>query len=149
LIPGKSFTGKTTLVAELVRAGATYYSDEYAVLDDEGMVHPYAKPLSLRDERQEQHDHHVHALGGVAGVEPLRVSLVVVTSYRPGTTWRPQQVSAGRGALALLSNTVPARLRPEQSMKTTSRAVDDAVVLEGERGEAADIAARLLEYVHG
>src|SRR5215213_192989 len=29
VIPGRCFTGKTTLVAELVRAGATYYSDEY------------------------------------------------------------------------------------------------------------------------
>jgi hypothetical protein len=31
LIPGRSFSGKTTLVAELARAGATYYSDEFAV----------------------------------------------------------------------------------------------------------------------
>src|SRR6201989_340392 len=30
LIPGRSFSGKTTLVAELVKAGAKYYSDEYA-----------------------------------------------------------------------------------------------------------------------
>src|SRR5215211_2276681 len=41
LIPGMTFSGKTTLVAELVRAGATYYSDEYAALDEDGLVHPY------------------------------------------------------------------------------------------------------------
>ena len=45
LIPGKSFAGKTSLVAELVKAGATYYSDEFAVLDFQGLVHPYHKPL--------------------------------------------------------------------------------------------------------
>src|SRR5258706_3289708 len=33
LIPGHSMSGKSTLVAALVRAGASYYSDEYAVLD--------------------------------------------------------------------------------------------------------------------
>src|SRR5579862_5116240 len=33
VIPGRSYSGKTLLVAALVRAGATYYSDEYAVLD--------------------------------------------------------------------------------------------------------------------
>jgi len=33
VIPGESFSGKTTLVRALVEAGATYYSDEYAVLD--------------------------------------------------------------------------------------------------------------------
>jgi hypothetical protein len=40
VIPGRSYTGKSTLVAALVRAGATYYSDEYAVLDAQGLVTP-------------------------------------------------------------------------------------------------------------
>jgi hypothetical protein len=31
-------------VAELVRAGATYYSDEFAVLDSRGRVHPFPRP---------------------------------------------------------------------------------------------------------
>ena len=35
---------------ELVRAGATYYSDEYAVLDSRGRVHPFSKPIELREE---------------------------------------------------------------------------------------------------
>src|ERR1051326_6942658 len=39
VIPGRSFSGKSTLVAALVRAGATYYSDEYAVFDAQGRVH--------------------------------------------------------------------------------------------------------------
>src|SRR6266849_5894476 len=36
LIPGMSYSGKTTLVDQLIRAGATYYSDEYAVVDPGG-----------------------------------------------------------------------------------------------------------------
>src|SRR6266576_550620 len=48
LIPGMTFTGKTTLVDQLLRAGATYYSDEYAVLDERGLVHPYPRPLGFR-----------------------------------------------------------------------------------------------------
>jgi hypothetical protein len=47
LIPSDSFGGKTTLVKALVEAGATYYSDEYGVLDDDGHVHPYPRRLSL------------------------------------------------------------------------------------------------------
>ena len=50
VIPGVSFAGKTTLVRELVRAGAIYYSDEFAVIDVEGRIHPYAKPLSIRED---------------------------------------------------------------------------------------------------
>ena len=52
IIPGRTFTGKTTMVAELVRAGATYYSDEYAVFDLQGRVHPYARPLGMRETGQ-------------------------------------------------------------------------------------------------
>src|SRR5262249_31989758 len=48
LIPGRTHTGKSTLVAALVRAGATYFSDEYAVLDPRGLVHAHLRPLSLR-----------------------------------------------------------------------------------------------------
>jgi hypothetical protein len=47
VIPGRSRSGKTTFVAELVKAGASYLSDEFAVLDSRGRVHPFAKPLSI------------------------------------------------------------------------------------------------------
>lgn len=48
LLPGRSLAGKSTLVFALMQAGATVYSDEFAVLDSRGYVHPYARPLSLR-----------------------------------------------------------------------------------------------------
>ena len=47
-LPGVSFAGKTTLVSALVRAGAVYYSDEFAVIDKRGVVNPYPKALSVR-----------------------------------------------------------------------------------------------------
>ena len=56
VIPGRSHTGKSTLVAELVRRGAVYYSDEFAVLDDTGRVHPYRRPPVLRDETRQPQD---------------------------------------------------------------------------------------------
>ena len=40
VIPGLSFSGKTTLVRALVEAGAVYYSDEFAALDENGRVLP-------------------------------------------------------------------------------------------------------------
>src|SRR5205085_4479546 len=78
LIPGRSFTGKTTLVAELVRAGAEYYSDEYAVLDATGRVHPFPQPLGVRaDGSLYQEPVRVENFGGKAGSRPLPVGLVV------------------------------------------------------------------------
>jgi hypothetical protein len=144
VLPGLSFAGKTTLVAALVRAGARYYSDEFAVLDENGLVRPYAKPLSLRDNNQIQIEHPVESLGGIAGDEPLPVGAVAITSYRPGGEWRPERLSAGQGAMAMLANTVPARERPEESLRAVRRAVDGAVVLESERGEAEALAPLLL-----
>src|SRR6266508_1736733 len=85
VIPGRSYSGKSTLVAELVRAGATYYSDEYAVLDSRGRVHPYARSLSIREKRTGKAQRFsVASLGGVAGVEPLPLGLVVASMYKPG-----------------------------------------------------------------
>ena len=149
VIPGRSFTGKTTLVAELVRAGAIYYSDEYAVLDDEGLVHPYAKPLSIRTNSYTATQHDVRELGGSAGDEPLPPGLIVVAHYRTGGQWKPKRLSRGDAVLALLANTVPARERPEETMKALQRAVNrpGVVALEGERGEAAPIVQELLQRV--
>ena len=48
VIPGGTMSGKTSLVRELLQAGALYYSDEYAVLDDLGRLHPYPQPLGVR-----------------------------------------------------------------------------------------------------
>ena len=144
LMPRRSFAGKTTLVAALVGAGATYYSDEFAVVDERGLVHPYAKSLSLRSNGREQTDHSVESLGGTAGSEPLPIGAIVVTRYRRGAEWRPRRLSAGEGAMALLSNAVPARERPAQVMRAISRAAGDAIMVESERGEADALAPVLL-----
>lgn len=144
VIPGLSFSGKTTLVAALIRAGATYYSDEYAPLDEHGRVHPYPKPLSLRDHRQVQHDHDIESLGGVAGEQPLPIRLVVATTYSPGALWAPRRLSAGEGVLALLSHTVPAQTRAEQVMRYLTRSVPGATLIESPRGEADELAPLLL-----
>jgi hypothetical protein len=144
VMPGRSFSGKTELVAALVRAGCAYYSDEFAVLDERGLVHPYPKPLSLRGEDLWQRDHDVEAIGGVAGTDPLRLGLIAVTTYRADAEWRPRRLSAGEGAMALLANTVPARERPAETMRAISRAADGAIALESDRGEADAVAPRLL-----
>jgi hypothetical protein len=147
VIPGPSFAGKTTLVRSLVEAGAVYYSDEFAVLDATGRVHPYPKPLSFRPPEGEAVEYSVDQLGGVAGEEPLPVGLVVAAKYRPGAEWHPESLSPGAGALTLLENAVPARARPDQTIRHITRALAGATVLRGERAEADAIAGELLEVL--
>ncbi|MCH7856610.1 MAG: hypothetical protein IIB37_07650 [Gemmatimonadetes bacterium] len=145
VIPGRTMSGKTTLVKALVEAGATYYSDEYAVLDERGRVHPYPKPLSIRDNGGGRAKEILpEALGGTTGVKPLPVGLVVTTSYREAARWRPRQLLPGRAVMALLAHTVSVRRKPERALTVLREVVADALVLKGVRGEAAETAEKLL-----
>jgi hypothetical protein len=150
LLPGRSHSGKSRLVDALVRAGCTYYSDEFAVLDARGRVHAYPAPLTLRGEdgappRRLQ----LPGSGGRGARPALPVGLVVVSRYRPEARWRPRRISPGRGLLALLDNTVPARRRPRAVLSVLSRIVAAATVFRGYRGEAEAAAPRLLDLVRG
>jgi hypothetical protein len=148
VIPGRSFSGKSSLVAALVRAGATYYSDEFAVFDARGRVHPFPAPLSLRGVDGEGPTRHpAESLGAGPGTRPLPVGLVAVSAYRHGARWRPRRLTPGQGVLALLANTVPARERPAEALAALQRAVANARVLKSLRGEASSVAEVLLEDV--
>jgi hypothetical protein len=145
VIPGRSYSGKSTLVAELVRAGATYYSDECAVFDSRGRVHAYTKPIELREEgerRQSKFD--VSELGGRSGTKPLPVGLVLVTRFQQEASWRPRKLTAGRGVLEMLSHTVSARRNPERALATLQLVAAHADVLKGIRGQAPEVARAIL-----
>jgi hypothetical protein len=145
VIPGLSRSGKTTLVAALLRAGASYYSDEYAVFDSRGRVHPYPKALSIRGEPDQRPQKCApQALGGRAGTRPLPVGLVVAARYRPGARWRPQVLSPGRAVMALLRQTVSIRRQPELALTILQQVAAQARTLSGVRGEAEDVVAALL-----
>ena len=148
IMPGRSHAGKTTLVAALIRAGADYYSDEYAVLDRRGRVHPFARPLGIRQsETARQTRLTIESLNGTAGERPLAAGLVVLSEYRPGGRWRPRRLSQGRGLLALLSNTVSARIRPEAAFEALGEVTAHAYVLKSARGEASEAAEAILKMV--
>ena len=146
VIPGRSFTGKSTLVAELIRAGATYYSDEYAVFDSRGRVHPFSKPLELRhDGNHKQSKIDISEIGGHSGTKPLEVGLVLMTQFKDGAHWRPRKLTSGKGVLQLLFNTVSARRNPQRALETLERVAAGAEVLKGVRGHALEVAPAVLE----
>jgi hypothetical protein len=149
VLPGPSLVGKTTLVAALLSQGAAYLSDEYAVLDAGGRVHPYPKPLSRRADpgSRVQTDEPAHRFGAVAEDRPLPVGLIAVTRYERGAEWRPARRAPADGAMVLLENAVPARERPRETLAAVRRACAEALVLEGPRGDAAETAQALLQIM--
>ena len=147
MIPGHSMRGKTTLVTELLRLGAEFYSDEYAVLDEHGLAHPYAEPLSVRDADGQPQIRWPEDFGAENERPPVPVGVIAMTSYREGAEWNPQRRTAGAGVISLLAHSRSIAERPADTLAAARSGVEGAVVLEGERGEAADAASRLLEIL--
>lgn len=144
VLPGRSMAGKTTLTAALVRAGATYLSDEYAPLDADGLVHPYPRRLSVRGPAGRR-EVPVGDLGGRSASGPLPVALVATITHRPGATWSVRATDADAGAVALITNAVAARARPVEVLRAAGTVARGASHLTGERGEADRAADALLE----
>jgi hypothetical protein len=146
VIPGQSHSGKSTLVKAFVQAGASYYSDEYAVLDQHGAVYPFPRRISLRDRTDETVTKITpEELGGKTGARPLPVGLLLLTHYKPGEQWRPKVLSSGRGVLGLIANALAARKQPKRALATLEKAVCQAQVLSGTRGEANQTAESILK----
>ena len=148
LIPGRSRAGKSTLVAALLRAGASYYSDDFGVVDRRGFVHPYQRPLQLRNSDGTTRRVPAADLLAEVGTKPLRVRLVLIAQYRKRASWRPIELRPGEGLLAVLTNTVSAQRQPARALKTLAAMLAGALVLKGTRGEAERMVALLREAGH-
>ncbi len=148
VVPARTFAGKTTLIKELTNLGAIYYSDDCAVLDESGLVHPFPKTLSLRGlaGKFEQVEYPVEHFGGVRGQLPIPVRMILLTGYREKAPWRPRRLSVGQGVMELLSHTIPIRYNPEFALKVLNNALNRAIIVKMKRGEAKVFAVRLLKY---
>lgn len=146
VLPGRSGAGKSTLVAALVTAGATYVSDEWAVVDPEGRVHPFPRPLRLRTSRGWFRIDPRRTDARIAR-GPLQLAAVVVTRHRPGAELRLSPLGPSRACLALVAQAPAARSRPEVALPALRRATLEAACWEGPRGEAAEAARILLSLL--
>jgi hypothetical protein len=148
VIPGRSMSGKTTLVRALVEAGAAYYSDEYAVIDQCGLIHPYPQPLGVRGPGAAiQQAIPIERLGYVAGTDPLRLAAVIVTAYVAGAPWNPAPLTRARAILELSQHAVPIARNPARVFDCLGAAIESAASFATARGEATPAARAILELV--
>ncbi|MHA3704354.1 hypothetical protein ACXR2U_19445 [Jatrophihabitans sp. YIM 134969] len=145
LLPGRSHAGKSTLVAALLEAGATYGSDEYAPLTPDGRVLPYPRPLTMRtpDGRVDR------PVAGPLPDGPLPVGAVAVLRYEAaavhGCGW--SVVPPAEAVLHLLDNTVCARSRPEDALVAVVAVAEGAPAAVGVRPDAVEVVRPLLELL--
>ena len=143
VLPGRTHAGKSSLVAALVRAGATYYSDEYAVLGEDGLVYPFARALGMRDETGRTRRVDPLTIGDVGAV-PLPVTRVIATRHVAGGDWRVAPMSPGETVLALLDNTLAARSRPADALRILAAVARRASGFRGHRGDATAAVEQIL-----
>ena len=137
IFPGNSLFGKTHLAAALIAAGAEYLSDEYAVIDEDLRVHPFAKPLSIRAmPTARQRETPAEALGARIAKSALPIGLIVMTRYRDGARWTPRRLSPAVGALQLMKHTIAARMDPARTVDMLSRIAASAPILRSNRPDA-------------
>jgi hypothetical protein len=123
VFPAPPDSGKTTLVAGLTAAGFEYLSEEMALFDREGSLHPFPRPLTMGAESveaipglrerlpREIRDHrgprwHVRPddlRDGAMGA-PCRVAHVVRPRYKRGGPTRLRPISRAEGMVVLFDN---------------------------------------------
>jgi len=152
VIPATSFSGKSTLVSELVKKGAVYYSDEYAVLDADGSVQPFPKWLSIRSKVKPFTPtvQAVESFGGIAGTATIPVGMVLIAKFdrkkKTLSNWQPKLLSGGQGIMEILPHTLPIRNKPKFALEVLNKLAARAIIVKTIRGEAVEFAETLLNY---
>jgi len=149
LLPADSYQGKLTLVSELVRQGAEYYSDEYAVVDRKGLVHAFPRPINMRsnDGLHRTFELDMNDLKGTVGIHPLPVGLVLFTGYKPNGLWSPKKLTPGDGVMQMIPFTLSITHRPEVAFPVLNMIARRAIILSSRRGYAEAFAKTLLDFV--
>lgn len=149
LFPADSHEGKSTLIAALIKLGATYYSDDYAILDKNGLVHPFPRRLSIRDRNRPGEWSNVSAatFGAETGSTPLPVRAVIITNYRENARWKPKVLTPGIGLLEIIPFTIPLQANPESSITILRNAVSRAIIAKSSRPEIEFCVAEILGFV--
>lgn len=147
IMPADSFQGKSTLVTELVRAGAEYYSDDFAVLDGDANLHPFPRKISRRTEDFRTYEIDIDDIGGKTGSEPIRPGVVLLTAFEKDAEFAPIFETPGTGVLKLIPFTLSVRKEPEFSMQVLHKLASRAIIISSLRGSAETFARTLLDFV--
>jgi hypothetical protein len=147
LLPGATHAGKSSLVAELLRRGATYFSDEYALIDSSGRVHPYPRPLLLRNGCPEQSPMLPAECGAPTGKAPAPVGWILSLEYQAASIWNVAAIPQGEALLILLRNTPHVLAESPDMTVAFLRAAAGATCYAGRRTDAVHAVSEILQLV--
>jgi hypothetical protein len=149
LLPGGTHAGKSSLVVEFLRRGAEYFSDEYALIDAEGRVHPYPRPLMVRNGSLEQRPTLASDYNAVVSAGPARVGWIFSLKYVGGDDLTVAEVPQSVALLDLLRNTPHVLADSPEIVDGFQRAVEGAACYAGIRGDVFHAAERMTAMIGG
>lgn len=141
LIPGTSYSGKTTLVKEFIKAGADYYSDDCIILDEGCRMLPFPRDLAVRTENGRVH-RSAEFYGAKNGVEGTRIDLILFPEYAPDAVWKLVKLLPGESVLKLMDNLyyrASVGLAPAKIVEFLSDLTKQTQIFGGTRGEASEV----------
>lgn len=147
VLAGPTFSGKSTLVKSLVEQGCRYFSDEFALFDEEGKVHPFPRCLHERLGSFHALHHSPHSLGWECTLQAAVPRMILHTGYKPGAQWEPTEVSSGEALLLLTQQSVAIRIFPDRVLAHLQNVALKTRVYKGSRGEAWETAEQILELI--
>ena len=157
-LPGRSGTGKSTLVAALVKAGLGYLTDEFVSPDwRTGEVSPYPRTMSLYEDSwkllpelepdvdvglrsalagQWQVDPEQIRPGSVAG--PCSLGYVVFPTYEPGQRTSFERMARADAVLALVECTFHFHRHGARALETIANVIADCECFRLVMGDLAE-----------
>ena len=148
LLPGSTHAGKSSLVSELLRRGASHFSDEYALIDSLGRVHPYPRPLLVRNGLPRQSVRLPEELGSSFAAAPATVGWILALNYTHGGQWDVRELSQSEAVMLLLRNTPHEMSQSPELVDFFRHAAANAACWEGTRGDAAEAATSVLRLIN-
>lgn len=149
MFPADSHQGKSTLTAALISRGAAYMSDDYAIVDGEGMIHPFPRKLSIRGPLGSGEWKNISAkrFGGIVADKRLPLGAVIITRYSENARWKPVVLTQGTGMLQMVPFVIPLNANPALSLSLLKNALAPAIIAKSLRPDVSACVDAILDLI--
>lgn len=145
VLPASTRCGKSTLVRALLQRGASYMSDEFAPVDQRGLIAPFPRPLSLRNPEGPPTIAVAESFGAATITKSLPIGAVFLTRYEESSRWQPTRVDPAEAVLRMTEHAVAARTAPDRVLRTLKTIATNAPVFRSPRPDVETSADAILD----
>jgi hypothetical protein len=131
-------------VRALVACGATYLSDDYAVLDG-NTVEPFPSRRHPIPSASRGLGPWLDELAPARAPHPVPVGVVLFAPYQAGAVFKPKLVARGKAILEMFKHAVASQRNPMQVLRALETVSRRCNALEGVRGDSRAVASYLLD----